>query len=51
MELFWIFATLCIVFMIAMMVIMFRHVCAPGARRAACCGATEPNVNAQKEPS
>ena len=51
MELFWIVATFCIVFMIAMMVMLFRHMCAPGARHAGCCGGTEPNVNAPKEPS
>ena len=38
MELFSIIALIGLAFMVAMMVMMFRHGCMPAARRTGCCG-------------
>jgi hypothetical protein len=41
MELFWIIALIFLACMVAMMVMIFRHGCMPGGKRARCCGAPE----------
>jgi hypothetical protein len=41
MELFWIGALVFLAFMVAMMIMMFRHGCMPAAKRARCCGGTQ----------
>jgi cytochrome c-type biogenesis protein CcmH/NrfF len=47
----WLIPALCLVLMIGMMVMMFRHAGCMRERRARCCGTPATEPNSMKEPS